>query len=261
MIIRHEYQEARKSLLIWAIAVGLSSALCILLYQNLADSIKEIAHLYQDMGGISKALGMDKVSIASLSGYYSAEIALIYSLGAAIFAALLGVTIISKEEEGHTAEFLFTLPYSRQKVLRHKFLSLLLSLFVFNLIAIGIEYVGLIKVSMNFDYEAFYQYHALVFLMQVEIASLAFLISSFSRKKQVGLGVGMVLLAYFMDIICRLIEDVSFLKYLTPFYYANATDRFAGEDLDWLLLLIACLVSLLSYLLASLVYRRRDLAT
>ncbi|WP_245871502.1 hypothetical protein [Streptococcus penaeicida] len=87
MIIKHELKQGSKSLLIWALSVGLSSALCILLYESVADSIKQIANLYQDMGGVSKALGMDKVSIATLGGYYSAEIALIYSIGAAMYAA------------------------------------------------------------------------------------------------------------------------------------------------------------------------------
>ncbi|SQG82599.1 membrane protein [Streptococcus uberis] len=260
-MIRHELRQGRKSLLIWAICVGLSSALCILLYESVADSIKEIANLYQNMGGVSKALGMDKVSIATLGGYYASEIALIYSIGAAMYATMIGISLLSKEEEAHTAEFLFSLPIGRAKILRQKFVSILFSLIIFNGIAISIEYLALVKVNMSFDYGAFASYHLLVFLLQVEMASFSFMISAFSRKKLIGFGMGLALMGYFMDIICRLMDKVDYLKYVTPFYYANATDRFAGETLDWLMLVIAVSVIVISYLIAHIVFRNRDLAS
>ncbi|MGT2721732.1 ABC transporter permease subunit [Streptococcus porcinus] len=261
MIIRHELQENRKNLLIWALSVGVSSALCILLYESVADSIKEIAYLYQDMGGISKALGMDKVSIATLGGYYSSEIALIYSIGAAMFSAMLGISMLSKEEEAHTAEFLFSLPISRKHIFCKKYLSILILLILFNMIAIIPEYLALYKVGMPFNYSDFAQYHSLVLLMQVEIASICFMISAFSRKKLVGLGMGLALFGYFMDLICRLVDKVDILKYVTPYYYANATDRFAGLDLDAMMLLIAAVIIIVSYLIGLYVFSRRDLAS
>lgn len=261
MIIRHELRQNTKSLLIWAITVGLSSALCILLYESVADSMKNISNIYQDMGGVSKALGMDKVSIASLGGYYAVEIALIFSLGAAMYGALLGVSIVAKEEEAHTAEFLYSLPLSRQKVLNGKYVGMLICLVIFNIIGIGLEYLALWKVNMDFDYAAFWQYHGLVLLLQIEIASLCFMISAFTRKRFIGLGMGIVLLAYFMDIICRLVEKVDYLKFVTPFYFTNATDRFAGQNLDWKMLVVAAAVILISLAMASLVYNHRDLAS
>ncbi|CAM4128520.1 ABC transporter permease subunit [Streptococcus penaeicida] len=261
MIIKHELKQGSKSLLIWALSVGLSSALCILLYESVADSIKQIANLYQDMGGVSKALGMDKVSIATLGGYYSAEIALIYSIGAAMYAALLGVSSLSKEEEAHTAEFLFSLPLGRKKIIVQKYISVIISLILFNVLGIAIEYAALYTVDMSFDYSAFAQYHALAFLMQIEIASICFMFSALSKKKMVGFGMGLALLGYFMDIICRLVEKVDFLKYVTPYYMANATDRFAGTDFDWILLAIPCAVSIVALVIGLLVYSHRDLAS
>lgn len=77
----------------------------------------------------------------------------------------------------------------------------------------------------------------------------------------IGFGMGLALMGYFMDIICRLVDKVDYLKYVTPFYYANATDRFAGETLDWLMLVIAVSVIVISYLIAHIVFRNRDLAS
>ncbi|MGL6300034.1 ABC transporter permease subunit [Streptococcus iniae] len=261
MIIKHELRQSRKSLLIWAISVGLGSALCILLYESVADSMKDISSLYQDMGGVSKAFGMDKVSIATLSGYYAAEIALIYTLGAAMFGALSGVDLLAKEEEGHTAEFLLTLPLGRQKVVNHKYISLLINSLLFNLIAISLEWLALLKVDMPFNETAFIQYHLLVLLLQVEIGSLTFAFSALFKKKMAGLGMGLVLLMYFMDMICRIVEHMDYVKYLTPFYYANATDRFANTSINWTLIVIAFALSMCSVFMAKIIYAKRDINT
>lgn len=259
MIIKHELRQSRKSLLIWAISVGLGSALCILLYESVADSMKDISSLYQDMGDLSKALGMDKVSLATLGGYYAAEIALIYSLGATMFSALLGINLLAKEEDGHTAEFLLTLPLGRQKVVTHKYISLLINCLLFNVIAISFECLALMKVAMPFDKTAFASYHLLVLLLQVEMGSLAFAFSALVKKKIAGLAMGLVLFTDFMDIICRIVEDVDFLKYLTPFYYANATDRFAKGDMNWLMIAIAFATSISSVFIARIIYAKRDI--
>lgn len=42
MIIRQELRQNTKSLLIWAITIGLSRALYILLYDSVADNMKNI---------------------------------------------------------------------------------------------------------------------------------------------------------------------------------------------------------------------------
>lgn len=80
-IYRHEMRMNRKSLLIWALCVGGLCFGCILLYTSIEDSMKGIADLYSDMGAMSAALGMDKMSLATMRGYYATEIALMHGLG------------------------------------------------------------------------------------------------------------------------------------------------------------------------------------
>lgn len=67
ILLKHELKEMVKSLLIWSISVGLICAGCILLYKNLESQLSKTAQLYANMGDMTKALGMDKISLVNFS--------------------------------------------------------------------------------------------------------------------------------------------------------------------------------------------------
>ena len=110
VIYKHEMKLNYKSLFIWTLTVGILCAGCILLYTSLEESMEGIADSFANMGSMSAALGMDKMSLATMRGYYATEIAMMHGLGGAMFAAILGSSLLSKEEAGHTSEFLNVLP-------------------------------------------------------------------------------------------------------------------------------------------------------
>ncbi len=145
---------------------------------------------------------------------------------------MLGVTSLSKEEEGHTSEFLYTLPYKRSTILLWKYLSVVLQLLIFNSIISCWNGLGIWQLGEMFLFILFFIYHLLVLLMQLELASICFLLSAISSKKQIGLAMGLVLNLYSIDMIVRIISKVEFLKFITPYYYANGADVFSHTTFD-----------------------------
>ena len=99
-----------KNLLIWSLSVGALGLVCILLYQSMEGEMKDMADAFSNMGAFSEAFGMSTLSIASLKGYFATEIGAVHGLGSGMFAAIIAINIISKEEDAHTGEFLFYLP-------------------------------------------------------------------------------------------------------------------------------------------------------
>lgn len=91
IILKHELKEMTKGLLIWSISVGLICAGCILLYKNLESQLSKTAQLYANMGDMTKALGMDKISLATLNGYFATEIVLMFGLEALVNPAGSGL--------------------------------------------------------------------------------------------------------------------------------------------------------------------------
>jgi ABC-2 type transport system permease protein len=259
IILLHELRQNRKTLLIWTLVLGFICYGSILLYQSVENQLTGVADLYANMGDVTKALGMDKISIATLEGYYATEIGLMFGLGSGMFASMLGVTSLSKEEEGHTSEFLYTLPYKRSTILLWKYLSVVLQLLIFNSIISCWNGLGIWQLGGDVSFHSFFIYHLLVLLMQLELASICFLLSAISSKKQIGLAMGLVLILYSIDMIVRIISKVEFLKFITPYYYANGADVFSHTTFDTFFLVKACAVIIFSLLLSVLVLDRKDL--
>ena len=98
------------------------------------------------------------------------------------------------------------------------------------------------------------------FLMQLEIGSICFLISAVSKRRQLGASLGLAMVLYMADLMCRIIPDLENLKYVTPYYFSNGADIFSGGQLEGRMVVISLCVTFLSVIAAMLVYEKRDLS-
>lgn len=260
VIWKHELKQNSKVWLVFCLIVGICCCGCILLFDSVAESMEQMAASFAGMGNFATAFGMDKISIATLEGFYSAEISLIFSLGGALFSSMTGASLLSKEEEGHTAEFLHTLPLGRTRIVVSKYTALISLVLAFNAIGVLFEILGIGMIGETFAWKEYIQYHILSLLMQIELGSVCYLISACTKKKQIGMALGLSILLYLLDVMCRVIPDLEKAKILTPFYYCNAADLFAKEPVESEGIFIGVLIIVVSVLAAEVVYRRRDLA-
>lgn len=260
-IYKQELKMYVKSLLVWSIAVGGMCFMCILLFSSLKDSMAGMAETYASMGAFSDAFGMDKLSIATISGFYATEVGTIHGLGGAMFAAIVSMVMLSKEEDGHTSEFLFTLPVSRGKVVTAKLLATITNILLFNLICVLLYMLGFAMLKEHVPAKDFLLYHAMDVIMQFEIAGICFGMSACMKKNRLGIGLGVVLLFYAYDLIARVIPDLSDFKVIGPFAYANAADIFSSGKVEVSALIIGLVLLVGSVITAYTVYTKRDLAS
>ncbi len=259
-LLKQEWKMNFKSLLIWTLCVGLCCSGCIMMFESLEESMAEMGQMFSELGDFSAAFGMDKVSIATLTGYYATEISIIFLLGGGMFAAMTGAVLLSKEEEGHTMEFLHTMPVSRNYIYVWKYMTLLLLIMVFNVVCIGLDVVAYVAIGEEITMAEFVEYHLLALIMQVEIGSICYLISAVCRRKQIGLALGLAVLFYLMDIMCNIVPDLEFLKYFTPYYYANAAQIYSGGDSRMGLMFLGLAVTVVVVILGGVVYHKRDMS-
>lgn len=260
-IFKHEFKMNIKSLLIWSLSIGIMSFLFILLYPNLESTLKEMSANYSDMGGFSSAFGLDKLNIGEIMGFYGTEIGAIYALGSSLFAALLGIGILSKEEGGHTSEFIFTLPISRKQVITEKLFAVIFLIVCFNLIAVLLILSGFLIIGESPNIKEFMLFHLAQIIMNIEIGSICFALSAFSKKANVGSGLSVALILYFADMMAKIVEETEFLKYITPFYYSGAADIITSSSIDTALLLPGLLIILVSIVIGYIKYTKKDLAS
>ena len=225
-LLLHEVRRNLKALLIWACSVGLLSAGCLLLYESLEESMGEMSAAFADMGLFAAALGMDKLSIGTMEGFYATEIALMYAIGGAMFAAMTGVALLSKEEEGHTSEFLNTLPFGRSYIVGWKYASLVVLVLFYNVLCLAWILLGFAGAGQAPSAAGLAVYHGAQFLMHLEVGSVCYLASSLWKRRQIGAALGFAMLLYVADLLCRILPDMEALKYVTPFYFSNGTDIF-----------------------------------
>lgn len=259
-LYKHEMKMNIKSLLIWTLCVGGLCFGCILLYTSLEDSIQGMADAYSNMGAMSVALGMDKMSLATLTGFYATEIAMMHGLGGAMFAAILGTGMLSKEEAGHTSEFLNVFPVSRGGILVQKYMALVSNVLIFNLICAVLYALGFVMMKEDIAAKEMTLYHMASFFMQLEIGTVCFMISALVKRNLMGAGLGIAILMFAADMMCRIIPAIEDVKYITPFYYSNAADIFTGSKIDGVMLGIGLGVMAAAFVIAWFEYRSKDLA-
>lgn len=259
-IWKHEMKMNKKTLCIWTLCVGIMCLGCILMYTGLEDSLQDMADMYSNMGALSVAMGMDKMSLATLAGFYATEILMLHGLGGAMFAAIIGTGMLSKEEAGHTSEFLYVFPVGRSSILLQKYFALVCNIIIFNLVCILSYIVGFFLMREEIHGKEMMLSAFTQLLMQIEIGTICFCISAFARKNFFGAGLGIVIFFFAADMMCRIIPAIENIKYVTPFYYANGADIFTRKNIEGVMVGIGVGMSVIAFFVGCWKYNQKDLA-
>ena len=85
-------------------------------------------------------------------------------------------------------------------------------------------------------------------------------ISAFLRRGGMGIGLGLAALFYFVNLLSNLLEETKFLKYFTPFGYAEGADILTEHSIPLNYFAVGMVFSLAGILLAFWQYRRKDIS-
>lgn len=258
-IFFHELKRSRISLLIWSCAIAFMLGVCVLIYPEMKTQMDDISSMFADMGSFSAAFGMDKINFGSFIGFFGVECGNVLGLGGALFASIVGISALAKEEKEHTAEFLLTHPVSREKVLTEKLLAVFAQIIILNLVSVLVTVISIFAVGESADTKTMFLLFLAYFIMQIEIAAVTFGISAFLKGNGLGIGLGFAVLLYFLNIISNLTEAVKFLKYITPFGYTDGADIISSSSIDIKYLAVGISFAVLGILVAFLKYRRKDI--
>ena len=260
-IYKHELKLSFKSLMIWTLSVGLMGLACILLYKNMEGDMQDMADMFSSMGAFSDAFGMSTLSIATIGGFFATEVGAVHGLGSAMFAALMATVLLSKEEDAHTGEFLYSLPVSRANIVIAKVMALLTELILFTVVC-GLCYAaGFMALGEDIPMEELMIFLGRMLLMNVEISAVALIISACSSKNRIGVGLGLALMFYAYDLVGRVVPDMKDYLFVGPYSYANASEIFAGKDTPVTAIVTAVIVTVVSAAVAMGVYLKKDLAS
>lgn len=257
-LLKHELRQGRTSLIVWTAAIGFLMAICIFLFPEMKGEMDGVSEMFASMGSFSEAFGMDRLNFGTLIGFYAVECGNILGLGGAFFASLIAVTALAKEEKEGTAEFLLTHPVSRRRVVTEKLCAVLVQIVVLNGVILALSLGCVAAIGETIPWKEFLLLHLAYFLLQMELAGICFGISAFLRRGSLGIGLGIAAMMYFLNLIANISDSAQFLKYITPFGYAEGSDIVTNVGLDVTFVLLGILYGIIGIAAAFVRYCKKD---
>jgi len=233
--------------------------ICLLMFPEMKGEMDSVSDIFASMGSFTAAFGMDRLNFGELMGFYGVECGNILGIGGAFFAALAGISALAGEEKNRTAEFLLTHPVLRGRVVVEKLLSVCTQIISMNVIIVVLALLSARLIGEKIAGRPFFLLHLAYLLMQIETAMLCFCISAFLNKGGAGLGIGLAAVFYFMDIVANISEKAAFLKYVTPFGYADPADIIEKTAVDGGKMAVGLILTAISIAVALIWYSRKDI--
>ena len=259
-ILRHELRQGRTALLIWSLSIALLMAVCILIYPDMSDEMANVSEIFGNMGAFSSAFGLDRLNYGTMIGFFGIECGNILGLGGGLFAAMVGINALSKEEQGHTAEFLLTHPISRTRVVGEKLGAALIQVTILNGVTAAVSVCSIWAIGEEVEWGTLALLLFAYYLLQLELCTVTFGLSACLRRGGVGIGLGLAAGMYFLNLVANLTEKAEFLKYITPFGYAEGADIILDKTLNGQYLAIGVALTIGGIALAFWRWQRKDIA-
>lgn len=254
-----ELKRNRLSLAIWTAAIALLLLVCLAIFPDMKGQVNELNTAFSSMGSFTEAFGMDQLNFGELMGFYGLECGNILGIGGAFFAAYIGVNALAGEEKNRTAEYLLTHPVSRSRVVFEKLACVLCQILILNAVSMLTSLIAVRAIGESLQMKEFLLLHAAYLLLQAEIAAVCFAVSAALRRSGIGAGLGLAAVLYFLNLIANISEDAEWLKYITPFGYAEAADIITNAEIAPVPAAIGCLVTAAGIAAAFIIYDQKDI--
>ena len=258
-LLKHELKQGSRTLAIWTASIGFLIAICLFMFPEMKGEMDSVSDMFASMGSFTAAFGMDRLNFGTLIGFYAVECGNILGLGGAFFASLIAVSALAKEEKERTAEFLLSHPVSRVSVISSKLAALVLQIVLMNALVFALSAACIAAIGEEQAWKEICLLHLAYFLLQLELAGICFGISAFLRRGSLGIGLGIAAIMYFLNIIANISEKAEFLKYITPFGYAEGADIVSNASLDGKQVLVGMAFAFVGVAAAYFWYSRKDI--
>ena len=259
-LLKHELRQGKTNFLLWTAGISFMLGICILIYPEMAGQMNELSTMFAEMGSFTAAFGMDQLNFGEFKGYFGIECGNTLGIGGALFAALIGISALAKEEKEHTAEFLLTHPITRERIFAEKLLSVILQVSLMNCIVAFFTIGTTMIIGESLPWREAIILMIAYLLMQLEIAVITFGLSAYLNGGNIGIGLGLALLLYCTNLISNLIENGKILKYITPYAYADSAQIFSKGTPEVKYILSGWVTAIIVLTAGYFKYRKKDIA-
>ncbi len=262
-IFKYELKTYMSSIITWILSLSAIIILFMVFFPTFAKDAAFMDTLMENYPEeLLKAFGMaGGLSLSSVAGFFAVIFAFA-QLCIAIQASNYGFSILSIEERELTADFLMSKPISRNTILITKFIAALVALIITNLGIWLSTYISLELFSDGKSYEVkgFIVLLVSIMLFQLVFMSVGMVISVLVKKIRSVLSYSMALaFGLYMLNAVGLIIDSELLLTVSPFYHFEPAYILERGYLNWSVVMISVVVTIVSLVATYVLYNRRNI--
>lgn len=255
-LIRFHLHERRRSPLAWGLPLGAMSAFIVAIYPSVQGALTKVVAQYPE--SLKQAFGIGE--LGNVEQYLHGEmLSLIVPLAVGYLAAWAVASDLSGAAEAGRLEIVLSAPVTRSAVCLAAYLAAAIEVAAVLLLTLLLSLLGSLVAGAGLAAGDALAGFAAVWPLALVGGALAVVVSGFSLKTSVVTGIvaGFLVAMYLLDLIGKLDEGLSGVRYASIFrYYGNAIED-GIEPLAFLGLLALALA--LAWIGAAL-FERRDLS-
>ena len=260
-IFWHELKFSRKSLLLWLISMSVLALLGAAEYGVVMSMGQSMTTVMDAMPKITRIMfGVyDSIPLATPVGYYVCMF-LWYCMITYTHAAVVGATIISKDERDKTAEYIFTKPFPRSTIITAKILVGIVNVALMTLVTWITTLFAMVPQMNGANIQGTIALTMIgMFFTQLMFMTLGLMLSAIVQKSSTALrfSVLAVLIFYGLSVAIEL-SGKSVYTFLSPFWYFNAP-TLVSKGFNVFYIILAVLITGVCVWKTFSIYKKRDI--
>lgn len=266
-MFKFEFKRLLKGSIIWSLVCSALIVMFMLFFPSMKEmgmqelvgsKLEVLPEAFLEAFNISGATDFSNISD------FSAYVLQYIIMAGGIYAAILGVSALVKEESEGTIEFLYSKPVTRKKIITAKVLANAVIFYIFLIIlgAITMAVSAVVKpediemIDMFMDIKTLYIGMALIGYI---FMAIGFLISVFikSSKKAIPIALGVFFASYILGIFSKLQDRLSGFIYFSPFDYAPPSE-IIKNGFETKFIVIGLCIIFISITITYIMYNKKD---
>ena len=266
-MFKFEFKRLLKGSIIWSLVCSALIVMFMLFFPSMKEmgmqelvgsKLEVLPEAFLEAFNISGATDFSNISD------FSAYVLQYIIMAGGIYAAILGVSALVKEESEGTIEFLYSKPVTRNKIITAKVLANAVIFYIFLIIlgAITMAVSAVVKpediemIDMFMDIKNLYIGMALIGYI---FMAIGFLISVFikSSKKAIPIALGVFFASYILGIFSKLQDRLSGFIYFSPFDYAPPSE-IIKNGFETKFIVIGLCIIFISITITYIMYNKKD---
>jgi len=262
-MLKRELKVNFKSFLIWTSILMALFLVVYLMYPAImkSDSVQmmdEMMEMFPEE--VIKAFNMDISSMDTAYGWLKTEGFVFVLIIIGVYAGILGSSILLKEESDKTIEYLNSLPIKRGAILLQKVICGIIYIVLMIVVISIFNYIGL-KLSGEFDEKQYWLLSITPVFSALPIFAITLFISTFfhKTKKTFGIGLGIGIVSYFIQVLSEMNEKGEFLKYFTVYTLSDIRNVILNITINPIMPILSIFITVLFVLFTYIKYDRKEL--